>query len=71
MSDTASSWSVSWKDPGGGPEHRTFYGSREMAIDAASEYNRYQTAERIEGPNGEVIERGTIEQLCSGRPRRP
>jgi hypothetical protein len=36
-----------------------------MALDAACNAPRqYQTARRIEGPNGVVIEREAIEQYC-------
>ena len=74
MSDTASNWIVVWKDQGGSspPVKDSSYRSREMALNAACELNRYQTAVRIEGPDGELIERAAIEHLCSkGRPRRP
>jgi hypothetical protein len=73
MSGTPLNWTVVWQDRGGGSELKGpgAYRSREAALDAACEYNRYQIAVRIEGPNGEVIERVVIEQLCKGRPRRP
>jgi hypothetical protein len=71
MSDTTSKWTVLWKYLAGGPQGETFYRSREMALDAACNPSRYETAVRIKGPNGEVVEQEAIEQLCKGRPRRP
>ena len=74
MSDVASNWAVVWvvsHAPAAG-EARTFHRSREMALGAACNAPRqYQTALRIEGPNGVVIEREAIEQYCQDRPRRP
>jgi hypothetical protein len=73
MSGTPFNWTVVWQDRGGGSDLKgsSSYRSREAALDAACEYNRYQTAVRIEGPNGEVIGRVVIEQLCKGRPGWP
>jgi hypothetical protein len=64
------SWTVFWKDRGGGPEVRSSNRSREVALDAACNLSRYETLLRIEGPNGEVIDREAIEQLRTDRPRR-
>jgi hypothetical protein len=74
MSAVALDWHlVVWDHAPGAGEGRTFYRSREAALDAACSLpRRDHTALRIEGPNGEPpIDREAIERHCKSRPRRP
>ena len=73
MSATASNWAVVWIfHVPGRSEGRSFYRSRELALDAACDAPpQYQTARRIEGPNGAFIEREEIEQFCKNRSHKP
>jgi hypothetical protein len=73
MSATASNWAVVWifHTPGRS-EERSFYSSRELALDAACDAPpQYQTALRIEGPSGVIIEQAAIVEHCSRRRSSP